>query len=298
MIDALRTPDERFVNLPDYPWPPHHVDDLPGTPGLRIHYLDEGPDDAAQTWLCLHGEPTWSYLYRRMIPPILAAGHRVIAPDLPGFGRSDKPCDDAVHTFDFHRGVLLALVERLDLQGVVLVVQDWGGMLGLTLPIAAPSRYVGLLAMNTGFATGEEPLGPDFLAWRAYNDNTPDLPVGGLLAQACPHLTTAEAAAYDAPFPDASYKAGVRRFPNLVPDHPAADGTVISRQARDWFRTRWHGRTFMAAGMTDPVLGGPAMRALARQVRGSPPPLELQQGGHFLQEWGNLFIGEALLRLG
>ena len=159
------------------------------------------------------GSQTWSYLYRRMIPVFTVAGHRVVAPDLLGFGRSDKPADDARYTFMFHRDLLKNLVERLDLRNVVLTVQDWGGLLGLTLPMAAPERYSGLLIMNTAFGTGDAPLPPSFLDWRAYNNSQPDLAVGKLLARACPHLIPAEAAAYDAPFPDASFKGGVRRFP-------------------------------------------------------------------------------------
>jgi haloalkane dehalogenase len=292
-MSTLRTPDSRFADLPGYPFDPHYIDDLPSAPGLRIHFLDEGPRDAAKVFLCLHGQPTWSYLYRRMIPVFTAAGHRVVAPDLAGFGKSDKPAEDAVYTFDFHRTLLRDLVLRLDLKNIVLVVQDWGGLLGLTLPMQDPARHVGLLAMNTAFATGDMPLGQGFLDWRAFNNRNPDMAVGKLLSRTCPHLTPEEAAAYDAPFPDASYKAGVRRFPNLVPELPDAGGAALSRTARDWFRTQWSGNSFMAIGMKDPVLGPPAMRYLATQIRGCPPPLEVAEGGHFLQEWG-----EAVARAG
>ncbi|HXD41825.1 MAG TPA: tRNA adenosine(34) deaminase TadA, partial [Ramlibacter sp.] len=158
--DALRTPDQAFADLPGYPWQPRYIADLPSLAGLRMHYLDEGPRDGRITWLCLHGNPAWSYLYRKMIPVFLAAGDRVVAPDMVGFGRSDKPKRDAAHSFGWHRQVLLELVERLDLRNVVLVVQDWGGLLGLTLPMAAPQRYVGLLAMNTTLGTGDTPLSP------------------------------------------------------------------------------------------------------------------------------------------
>jgi len=294
MSGALRTPDERFADLPGYPFAPHYLDDLEGCAGLRIHYLDEGPRDAAKVFLCLHGQPTWSYLYRCMIPVFAAAGHRVVAPDLPGFGRSDKPADDARYTFMFHRDMLKNLVLRLDLHNVVLVVQDWGGLLGLTLPMEMPERFSGLLIMNTAFATGDVPLGQGFLDWRAWNNKNPDMAVGKLLSRSCPHLTPAEAAAYDAPFPDASFKGGVRRFPNLVPDHPDAEGAALSRQARDWFRASWAGKTFMAVGMKDPVLGPPVMRAMAKMIRNCPPPLEVAEGGHFVQEWGEEVARAAL----
>ena len=294
MTANLRTPDVRFAGLQSYPFAPHYVDDLPTLPGLRMHYVDEGRQDAAKVFLCLHGQPTWSYLYRRMIPVFAAAGHRVIAPDLAGFGKSDKPADDGSYTFAFHRGLLHDLVLRLDLRNIVLVVQDWGGLLGLTLPMLDPDRYTGLLAMNTAFATGDMPLGQGFLDWRAYNNRNPDMATGKLLARSCPHLTAAEAAAYDAPYPDASFKGGVRRFPNLVPDHPDAPGAATSREAREWFRTEWTGRSFVAIGMQDPVLGPPAMRYLAKQIRGCPPPLEVANGGHFLQEWGEPVARAAL----
>src|SRR5262245_44152647 len=245
MPDVLRTPDARFADLPGYPFAPHYISDLAGFSELRIHYIDEGARDAGKVFLCLHGQPTWSYLYRRMIPVFVAAGHRVVAPDLLGFGRSDKPVDEARYTFTFHRTMLKNFIERLDLRGVVLTVQDWGGLLGLTLPMDMPDRIAGLLIMNTAFATGDAPLTQGFLDWRAYNNKTPDMPVGKLLARSCPHLTPAEAAAYDAPFPDASFKAGVRRFPNLVPDRADAEGAALSRRARDWFRTEWNGATFM-----------------------------------------------------
>jgi haloalkane dehalogenase/tRNA(adenine34) deaminase len=294
MTRALRTPDERFAGLPDYGFAPHYLDDLDGYQGLRIHYLDEGPRDGQKVFLCLHGQPTWSYLYRRMLPVFAGAGHRVVAPDLLGFGKSDKPVDDARYTFLFHREMLRQLVERLGLTDVVLVVQDWGGLLGLTLPMEAPHRYAGLLVMNTAFATGDLPLGQGFLDWREWNNKNPDMAVGKLLRRTCPHLTAEEAAAYDAPYPDATYKGGVRRFPNLVPDSPDAEGAALSRRARDWFRTEWTGKTFLAVGMKDPVLGPPAMRYLARQVRGCPPPYEVAEGGHFLQEWGGEVARRAL----
>ena len=291
----LRTPDARFTNLPDYPFAPHFISDLAGYVGLRAHYLDEGPRDAAKVFLCLHGQPTWSYLYRRMIPVFTAAGHRVVAPDLPGFGKSDKPADDARYTFMFHRDLLKNLIERLDLNNIALTVQDWGGLLGLTLPPEMPGRFSGLLIMNTAFATGDVPLGQGFLDWRAYSNRNPDLAVGKLLARSCPHLTPAEAAAYDAPYPDATFKGGVRRFPNLVPDHPDAEGAALSRRAREWFRTEWSGKTFMAVGMKDPVLGPPVMRAVAKTIRNCPAPYEVAEGGHFVQEWGQ---GVARVALG
>ena len=296
MIDALRTPDDRFRDLPGYRFAPRYVDDLSGYAGLRMHYLDEGPR-AARVFLCLHGQPTWSYLYRKMIPLVTKAGHRAVAPDFFGFGRSDKPVEDAIYTFEFHRDALLALVERLDLRDITLVCQDWGGLLGLTLPMDMAERFTGLLVMNTTLGTGDRPLTDGFIAWRAWCAKNPDMAVGKLMARGCPLLSPEEVAAYDAPFPDVRHKAGVRRFPQLVPDTPDAGGAALSRAARDWWRERWSGKTCMVVGMQDPVLGPPVMRALAPLIRGCPPPIEVAEGGHFVQEWAEQFMPRALAAL-
>lgn len=275
-----RTPDTRFADLPGYPFQPHYLE----WRGLRVHYLDEGAGE--KVYLCLHGEPTWSYLYRKMIPPFVASGARVVAPDFIGFGRSDKPEDEAMYTFDFHRSFLLDFIQSLDLKRMTLVVQDWGGLLGLTLPMEMPERFERLLVMNTMLGTGDVPLTAGFLAWRAYVAKNPDLDCGKLLARTCPHLSEAEAAAYDAPFPDARYKAGVRRFPRLVPEKENDAGAQVSRRAREWLKNEWQGECFMAVGAKDPVLGVPAMRLLRTWIRNCPEPLIIGNGGHFLQEWG------------
>jgi len=293
MVDILQTPPERFADLPGFAYAAHGVTGLPGFSGLTMSCLDEGPP-GAPVFLCLHGEPTWSYLYRRMIPHFLAAGVRVVAPDFFGFGRSDKPADDRVYTFDFHRNSLLAFIRRLDLKDITLVVQDWGGLLGLTLPTDMPERFSRLLVMNTALPTGDVPLTKGFQDWRAYVQKNPDLAVGKLMTRTCPHLTPAEAAAYDAPFPDARYKGGVRRFPQLVPEFPDSDGAAIGRAAREFWRNEWRGQSVMAIGMTDPVLGPPVMRALHRDIRGCAPPLEFAQAGHFVQEWGDEVAPAAL----
>nr|WP_205959632.1 tRNA adenosine(34) deaminase TadA [Ramlibacter humi] len=292
--DALRTPEERFANLPDYPWAPHHVADLPSLAGLRMHYLDEGPRQAPITWLCLHGNPAWSYLYRRMIPVFLAAGHRVVAPDLAGFGKSDKPKKDSAHTFSWHRQMLLEFVERLDLQDVVLVVQDWGGLLGLTLPMEAPGRYRGLLAMNTTLGTGDVPLSEGFVAWRRMCAEKPDFDVGRLFARGNPHMTPEECEAYNAPFPDRGHRAALRAFPPMVPEFPDSDGAEVSRRAREFWRQDWAGRSLMAIGAQDPVLGTPVMQALREQIRGCPEPMVLPQAGHFVQEHGEAIARRAV----
>src|ERR1700680_2302207 len=272
-MEALRTLDARFADLPGFPFKPHFVDSLPGFPGLRMHWIDEGPRDAGHVFLCLHGEPTWSYLYRRMIPVFVAAGNRVVAPAFSGFARPNKPVDEAVYTFDFHRRSVIAFIETLNLGRVTLVCQDWGGLLGLTVPMDMPDRFDRLLVMNTALATGDAPLTEGFVAWRAWVNANPDLHAGRLLKRTCPHLSDAEAAAYDAPFPDARSKAGVRPFPTLVPDRPDPPGAELSRRGRAWWRDQWRGRSFMAIGAADPVLGEPGMVRLAATIRGCPPPL-------------------------
>ncbi|MFT3816202.1 MAG: haloalkane dehalogenase [Rubrivivax sp.] len=287
-VDVLRTPDARFAGLPGWPYAPWYLQH----DGLRMHYVDEGPRDAAVTALCLHGEPSWAYLYRKMIPVFGAAGLRVVAPDFFGFGRSDKPADDGWYGFERHRAAMLHLVETLDLSEVLLVCQDWGGLIGLTLPPALPQRFTRLLVMNTGLGTGTVTEG--FRQWRAYNNSQPDLAVGRMLKRACPGMSDAEAAAYDAPFPDARHKAGVRAFPNLVPDRDDAPGAALSREAAAFWRERWTGDSFMAIGLADPVLGEAPMRSLQRQIRGCPEPMCIAEAGHFVQEWGEPVARAAL----
>ena len=216
--DALRTPDRSFDHLPGYPWKPHYVTDLPALNGLRLHYLDEGPKNGPLTWLCLHGYANWSYEFRTMLPVFLAAGHRVIAPDMIGFGKSDKPKKEGVHSVAWHRHILLELVERLDLHRVVMVVQGWGGLLGLTVPIKERHRYAGLVVMHTTRATGDLPASDRPLARREQCVKLPKI-------QACQRMdggnlgaSKAERDPCDAPFPDAGHRAAVRAFAEWFPD--------------------------------------------------------------------------------
>lgn len=296
--DALRTPDAAFSSLPAYPWAPRYVSDLASLSGLRMHYLDEGPQDAATTWLCLHGNPAWSYLYRKMIPVWLAAGHRVVAPDMIGFGKSDKPKKDSFHHFAWHRQSLLDLIERLDLQRVVLVVQDWGGILGLTIPMVCPQRFQGLLVMNTTLATGLNPLSEGFRSWRQWCRSQPEFDVARLFLRGHPDMNAAEAAAYNAPFPDRGYRAALRSFPDLVPEFPDDEGAAISRQAQAFWQDEWQGRSLMAIGSQDPVLGEPVMRALQSLIRGCPEPMLLPTAGHFVQEHGESIAQAAVRHFG
>jgi haloalkane dehalogenase len=296
-IEALRTPDNRFTDLPDFPYPPHYVENLPGYEGLRAHYLDVGPADAERTFLCLHGEPAWSYLYRKMIPVMLESGARIIAPDLFGFGRSDKPVHDEAYTFHFHRDFILRLVERLSLRHITLVVQDWGGTLGLTLPVDSRfrSNLDRLIVMNTVMPVGEA-LGPHFYEWRSLVRNTPDLPVGKWMLDAEPQLTKPEMCAYDAPFPDSRFQAGARTFPNLAMVKPEMDGVAESRAALKFWTTEWSGQSYMAIGMKDP--DAETMQALRAKIRGCPEPMILPDVGHFVQEQGQAVARTALSAFG
>ena len=293
-MEALRTPEERFADLPGWPFAPNHLDDLAGYEGLRVHYVDEG--EGERTFLCLHGQPTWSYLYRKMIPVFAEAG-RVVAPDWLGFGRSDKPVEDAAYGFHFHREMMLRLIERLDLSRVTLVVQDWGGLIGLTLPPDMPERFERLVIMNTVLATGRAPS-KGFEDWRAYANANPDLDIARLMKRGVANLSDAEAAAYAAPYPDRRYKAGVRRFPQMVMTEPAMEGVDVSKRALGFWRDEWQGESFMAVGAQDPVLGTDVMERMRGVIRGCPEPLILPDAGHFVPESGETVARAALRAFG
>jgi len=294
---SLRTPDSRFKGLPGYDFAPNYVEDLIGYEGLRGHYIDVGPKDAKEIFLCLHGEPTWSYLYRKMIPIFTQSGIRVIAPDWLGFGRSDKPIDDGAYSFHFHRNYMLALIRKLDLNRVTLVCQDWGGILGLTLPLAFPERFSRLLIMNTALMAGPA-KSPAFDEWKADITSNPDVPLEAVMKKYAPGLSDAEAAAYAAPFPTAAHKAGVRRFPLLVATTDDAEGVDISRRAAAFWSSEWSGPTFMAVGMKDKMLGPSVMNRMQGLIRGCPPPMEIADEGHFVQESGAAVATRALEAFG
>jgi haloalkane dehalogenase len=233
-MEILRTPDERFVNLPDHPFPPHYVE----VEGLRIHYVDEGPADADPV-LMLHGEPSWSYLYRKMIPVLTAAGHRAVAPDLLGFGRSDKPARREDYTYQRHVDWARAFIEALDLWNVTLFGQDWGGLIGLRLAAEHEDRFARIVAGNTFLPTGDQPTSEAFLRWQRFSQGVPDFPVGRIVNGGCvTDLTLEVVAAYDAPFPDDSYKAGARQFPMLVPTSSDDPASAANRKAWEVL-SRW-----------------------------------------------------------
>ncbi len=294
MLKAIRTPDSRFENLSDYPFDPHYAEDLPGYEGLRGHYVDEGDPNSEDVFLCLHGEPSWSYIYRKMIPVFVDAGARAIAPDWLGFGKSDKPVDDEAYSFHWHRDYMLALIKHLDLQNITLVVQDWGGVLGLTLPQEMPERFKRLVIMNTGLMAGPVNM-PAFDAWQADIDSDPDVPIEFIMQKNEPSITEVTAKAYAAPFPDQTYKAGVRKFPHLIARSMDAPGIKTSQRAAGFWSNEWNGESFMAIGMKDQMLGPGVMNHIRTFIKGCPEPLEIAEGGHFVQEAAGPLIAQKAL---
>jgi haloalkane dehalogenase len=279
-MPVLRTPDERFANLPGYGFAPHYLD----LDGLRVHYVDEGPR-AASPVLLLHGEPSWSYLYRKMIPIISAAGHRCVAPDLVGFGRSDKPAARSAYTYQRHVDWMRGVLEGLDLRDVTLVCQDWGGLIGLRLVAEHPDRFARIVAANTFLPTGDVPPGQAFLKWREYSQTTPDFHVGGIIKGGCATELSADViAAYDAPFPSDEYKAGPRQFPLLVPASP--DDPAASANRAAWEVLRGWTKPFLTAfSDSDPITAG-GERVFQRDIPGATrqPHTTITGAAHFLQE--------------
>jgi len=280
-MDVVRTPDERFEGLPGWTFDPQYTD----VDGLRVHHIDEGPSDGAVV-LCLHGEPTWGYLYRTMIPVLTEAGLRVICPDLVGFGRSDKPTSRDEYTYAAHVGWMGAWLEANDLHDVTLVCQDWGGLIGLRLVAEQPDRFARVVAANTFLPTGDRPPGEAFLAWRTYSQGTPQFNVGRIVEGACATrpLDPAIVAAYDAPFPDDTFKAGARQFPVLVPISPDDPAAEDNRRAWEVLDT-WDKPFLTAFSDGDPVTAG-ADAIFQRRVPGAEgqPHTTIEGGGHFLQE--------------
>jgi len=283
---TVRTPDERFVDLPGYPFDPRYVDVDDGEGGtLRVHYLDEGPADAAPV-LLMHGEPSWSYLYRHMIPLLVGAGHRVVAPDLVGFGRSDKPTEQADYSYARHvEWMRRALFEQLDLREMSFFGQDWGGLIGLRLVAADPDRYARVAIGNTGLPTGLGPASEAFLAWQRFARETDSFPVGAIVNGGCTSDLGAEViAAYDAPFPDDTYKAGARIFPALVPT--SADDPASADNVAAWAVLETFDRPFLLAfSDQDPITRGGDM-PFGEKVPGAAGQAHttITGGGHFLQE--------------
>lgn len=284
-MKALRTSDARFDGLVDYPFLPNYlmVDDNEGS-SLRVHYLDEGARPAAPI-LAMHGEPTWSYLYRHMIPIWTEAGHRVIAPDLVGFGRSDKPTKRSDYTYQRHVDWMCSVIEQLDLQEITLFAQDWGGLIGLRLVADMPERFARVVVANTALPTGDQPLGAAFESWRAYSQTVSEFRCGRIVSGGTQtKLDGSQEAAYDAPFPDASYLAGAREFPMLVPSAPDDPASDANRSA--WTKLKTFDKPVLTAfGADDKVMAGidKVFQTMIPGAAGQDHVI-LSNAGHFLQE--------------
>ncbi len=289
-MDVFRTPDERFRDLPGYAFEPHYAE----LDGPRLHYVDEGPREGRPV-VCFHGEPTWAYLYRKLLPPLVAAGHRVICPDNAGFGRSDKPTDRAWYSYDRHVELVSSLLAGLDLSDAVVVVQDWGGPIGLRWAVENPDRVGALAILNTGLFTGRVSKG--FMAWREFAQKNPDLPVGMVLqGGTTTELPDDVVAAYEAPFPTTESKAGAAQFPLLVPTAEGEPGAEKMREVADALG-RWEKPALVAFSDTDPVFPHP--RAGNRFVDLIPTVEEqvtIEGAAHFLQEDRGELIAEEILR--
>jgi haloalkane dehalogenase len=292
MRDCVRTPDSRFEGLPDYDFVPHYVD----IDGMRMHYVDEGPSDG-EVILLLHGEPSWSYLYRHMIPPLRDAGYRVIAPDLIGFGKSDKPTRKSDYSYAGHVGWMTEFIEALDLWGINLFCQDWGSLIGLRVAAENEERFARIALGNGALPTGDQAVPKAFKIWRAVALYSPWFPIGRILQTGTvEELSAAEVAAYDAPFPSARYKAGARAFPKLVPITPDDPARDANRAAWDVFR-RWTKPFLTTFSNRDPIMRG-GEKVWQDSVPGAQGQehVMIRNAGHFLQDDKGQELAEVLIR--
>jgi haloalkane dehalogenase len=289
-VDVFRTPDERFADLAGYGFEPHYVD----VNGLRMHYVDEGSGSPV---VCFHGEPSWAFLYRKMVPPLVSAGHRVICPDLVGFGRSDKPTDLGWYTYDRHVEQVAGTLASLDLRGATVVVQDWGGPVGLRWAMENADRVDRLVILNTGLFTGRVSKG--FLQWRQYAEQNPDLPVGMLLqGGTATELPPEVVAAYEAPFPSAESKAGAATFPLLVPVDESAPGAAEMGAVMDAL-SRWDKPALVAFSDSDPIFPFPkAGQVFVDLIPTVENQVRIEGAAHFLQEDRGEHIAAAILNHG
>ena len=287
-MDAFRTPDERFAGLPGYDFEPHYAE----VGGLRLHYVDEGSGDPV---VCFHGEPSWAYLYRKMVPPLVAGSLRVVCPDYAGFGRSDKPVDREWYSYDGHVGLMTELLAGLDVRDATVVVQDWGGPIGLRWAVENQDRVARLVILNTGLFTGRVSKG--FLAWRDFAARNPDLPVGFVIQSATTtELPDEVVAGYEAPFPDAASKAGAAQFPLLVPTTDEAVGAAEMRAVLDEL-SRWEKPTLVAFSDSDPVFPYPrAGQVFVDTIPGAEEQVKIEGAAHFLQEDRGEEIADHILR--
>ncbi|MFL5867729.1 MAG: haloalkane dehalogenase [Thermoleophilaceae bacterium] len=289
MAEVYRTPDERFEELPGYDFAPNWFD----ADGLRLHYLDEGGGDPV---VCFHGEPTWAFLYRKMVPVLSDGGHRVVCPDYAGFGRSDKPTDRRWYSYDRHVELVSALLGSLDLRDTTVVVQDWGGPIGLRWAVENADRVARLVILNTGLFTGRVSKG--FMAWRDFAERNPDLPVGFVIQGATTSdLPDEVVAGYEAPFPNAESKAGAAQFPLLVPTSDEDPGATEMRAVMDEL-SRWDKPALVAFSDSDPVFPYPrAGEAFTNLIPGANGQVKIEGAAHFLQEDRGEQIADEILQL-
>lgn len=286
MSDAYRTPDERFANLPGFPYEPHYRE----ADGLRLAHIDEGDGDPV---VFVHGEPTWSFLWRKVIPPVLEAGHRCIAPDHAGFGRSDKPTDLEWYSYDRHAELFVDLLDRLDLSDATVVVHDWGGPIGLRAAVERPERIARMVVMDTGLFTGEQPMTEEWKAFRDFVERTEDLPIGFLVKGACAReLPDDVLAAYEAPFPEPAAKAGARAFPLMLPTSPEMPGAAAGRRVLEALRTDERPKLHLWAD-SDPIISFKVGERLAAAINADPPE-KIEHASHFLQEDAGEEIGRRI----
>lgn len=276
-MTVYRTPEDRFADLPGFPYTPNYLE----WEGLRLHYIDEG---AGPPVVLFHGEPTWSFLYRRVAAVLMDAGYRVIAADQPGFGRSDKPTDPGFYTYDCHTAAATAVIEHLDLREATAVVQDWGGPIGLRIAVDHPDRFSRLVLLNTALFTGTGSPSPGFLAWRAFAEQAPDLPVRSIMRRTMVEQWADEVLdAYEAPFPDRAAKVGAHRFPLIVPLSPEDEGAAEMQRVHaalgDWERP-----ALVLFSTEDPIFSTGVGRRLAERIPGAEPFETVAGAGHFLQE--------------
>lgn len=292
-MEILRTPDSSFENLPGYSFTPNYLQ----VQNLRMHYVDEGPKDVSETVLLLHGEPSWSYLYRKMIPPLARAGYRTIAPDLIGFGKSDKPDDPSFFSYQAHVDWLREFVENLDLKNVTLFCQDWGGLLGLRVAAEHSERFSRIVAANTFLPTGDIPPKEDFLKWRHFSQNVKRLAIGSIVKNGCvSELTKEIVAAYDSPYPNETYKAAAKKFPALVPISPDDPASEPNRKAWEILKT-WKKPFLTAFSDQDPITKGGDIffRRLIPGAKGQKH-VTIANGGHFLQEDKGEELAEVVIQ--
>jgi haloalkane dehalogenase len=295
-VQTLRTPDERFANLPEFPYEPRYVDVPFGGEAVRVHYLDEGPKSGPLV-VALHGEPSWCFLYRKVVARLVARGLRVVAPDLVGFGRSDKPTERGDYTYARHVDSMAAVLAALDVRDATLLCQDWGGLIGLRLVAEQGERLSRVVAANTGLPTGDQKVSDAFFAWQKFSQSVPELPVGVIVRTGCVAPLAPEiVAAYDAPFPDESYKAGARQFPLLVPTTPDDPAAPANRRAWEAL-SRWEKPFLCAFSDSDPVTKG-ADAPMRERIPGAQgqPHVTIAGAGHFLQEDKGVELADVVAR--